>query len=126
MRPSNTIIISAASATTTQNSLILDAAFIVSASFQINSSNSGNAGTLQIQASNDLVNTLASGVPNTGQPAVVNWANLAASGTVVGGASTMVSVPQSSYAGYRWLRAVWTPSSGAGTITVNSFTIGVN
>jgi hypothetical protein len=125
MRPSNTTVIPAGTtATTSQTSKVLDAGFVISASFQINSTNNTNAGTLQVQASNDPVSTLTSGIPNTGQPSPSNWVNIGSAATVTAGASAMVSIPSQTYAGYRWLRCVWTPTSGAGTITVNGYTLG--
>lgn len=122
MRPSNPQIILAANATTSQISEILDANQIVSASFQIVSSSGSNSGSLQVQFSNDPPSTLAN---VEGVPVPVNFSNLGTAATVTAGAIANVQIAQSSYAGYRYLRAVWTPSSGAGTITVNAFTIAV-
>jgi hypothetical protein len=123
MRPSNPVIINALSATSSQNSVVLNASSIVAASFQIVSSSVSNAGSLQVEFSNDPVAGLS--VDASGNPIPVNWSNLGTAATVTSGAVASVQVPQSSYAGYRWLRAVWTPNSGAGTITVNAFTIGI-
>ncbi len=127
MRPNNPTIMNAVPATSSANSSVLDTAFTISASFQVISSNAGNAGTLQAQASNDPISTLTSGLLNTGQPSApnsMNWTNIGTAATVTAGAPAMISIPQSTYAGYRWLRVTWTPTSGAGTITVNCLLIG--
>lgn len=124
MRSNNPTIMKAVPATSSANSSVIDSAFTISASFQVVSSNGGNAGTLQAQASNDPVSTLTSGIQNTGQATPVNWTNIGTAATVTAGAPAMISIPQSTYAGYRWLRVTWTPSSGVGTITVNCLLIG--
>lgn len=122
MRFINAAILNGANAGTSQNSLVIDASQIVSASFQIVSSSGSNAGSLQIQFSNDLSTGLAT--DSNGRLVPTNWSNLGSAVTVTGGGLQKVEIPQSSYAGYRWLRAVWTPSAGAGTITVTVFTLG--
>lgn len=121
MRPSNPTIINALAATSSQTSTLIDASFIISASFQVISSSGSNSGSLQVQYSDDPIS-----VVNLNGGAPVNWKNLGTAATVTSGGIADVQLPQSTYAGYRWLQAVWTPSSGAGTITVNAFTIGVN
>lgn len=73
------------------------------------------AGTLKLQASNDITDDSAS---------VVNWEDIA-------GSSYTVSGPGSAFynydgAFYKWFRVVFTFSSGTGTITVtNVLTIAV-
>jgi hypothetical protein len=123
MRFNNPTIIAAASATAAQNSIALDASQVFAASFQIISSSGSNSGSLQIQFSNDPASGLSTDA--NGKLIPVNWSNLGSAATVTAGAIASVQIPQSSYAGYRWLRAVWTPSSGAGTITVNAVTLGM-
>ena len=119
MRPSNPILMNALPATSSQTSVLLPTQFVVMASFQVISSNTGNAGTVQFQFSND-----PDAVVNANGAKPVNWSNLGSPITITAGALNSIQFPQSSYAGYKFIQAVWTPSSGAGTITINGFTIG--
>ena len=123
MRASNSAIINAVVATGTVNSTVLDATNVFCVSAQIVSSSGSNAGSLQLQFSNDLPSGLLT--DSNGKLIPVNWSNLGSAATVTSGGLQNVQIPQSTYAGYRWLRAVWTPSSGAGTITVNAVTLGM-
>lgn len=118
----NAKILNAADATATQHSLVIDASQVFSASFQITSSSGSNAGSLQVESSNDPANGLAT--DSAGNLIPVNWSSLGSAATVTSGATKQIDVPQSSYAGYRWLRVTWTPSAGAGTVTVNAVTLG--
>lgn len=122
MRQGNSAIISAASATATQNSIVLDASQVFSCSFQIISSSGSNAGSLQAQFSNDPPNGLLADA--NGRLIPLNWSSLGTAAMITSGGLQSIQISQSSYAGYRWLRVVWTPSAGAGTITVNSITLG--
>lgn len=68
-------------------------------------------GTLKLQISNDIVNPIS-----TGQQAaeVVNWTDYTGSSTAVSGAGNFVWNCLES--GYRWVRLVYTPASGTGTL----------
>ncbi len=121
MRQSFEKIIDAGDATTNPlNSGKIDIRQVYSLSLIMNSSNNTNAGTVKLQASNDICafgNVVSAFTPT-------NWVDIPAamidgSGTVAAGATVTLVVKQIPYA---WLRAVWTPSAGAGTITaiVNS------
>lgn len=70
------------------------------------------AGTLKVQGSNDpcdYSNLAASFVP-------VNWVDVpSASVVVASGATSTVMLTQIAY---RWIRAVWTRSAGAGTLEI--------
>lgn len=118
--PANSIILNAVSATSTQNSAAISADRVLSCSFSITSSSASNSGTLQIQVSDDTFESL--GASNA--PAPVNWFNAPGSNaapTVTSGAAALAYIVPNNYPGFRWLRAVWTPSSGVGTITVTQF-----
>lgn len=122
MRPSNPVILNAVSAVTSQASAAQDSQFTCAASFQIVSSSGSNSGSMQIQFSNDPPYSCTT--DSSGRLVPTNWSNLGSAATVTSGGLTSVQLPQSTYAGYRWLRALWTPSSGAGTITINAMTLG--
>jgi len=76
-------------------------------------------GTLKLQGSSDPVpdaNFSAANYP------VVNWTDIAGSSNSVTGAGTIAyDVSRSAYS---WVRAIYTPTSGTGTITVQFFTKG--
>lgn len=82
-------------------------------SLVVNFSDASAAGTLKLQASNDPPGgqTLAAGFVPT------NWVDITnATVTVASGATSIIPY---TLASYRWIRIVWTRSSGAGTLTVN-------
>ena len=115
MRNFNKTIVSASDATS-QTSPSEDTGQTIAISFIASFSDSTAAGTLQIQASNDVY-PATNIVPLTGfTPS--NWANIPnASATVTAGGSVVVAIPQSCY---RWMRAVYTSTTpGTGTITIN-------
>lgn len=77
----------------------------------IRSSSGSNAGTLKLQGSNDQD---ASNMPNF---APTNWVDIPSkSVTVTAGAIAVIEAVQLCYA---YVRHVWTPSAGAGTIAVD-------
>lgn len=79
------------------------------------------AGTLQIQASNDIppfANALQQGFEPT------NWSDLLETPLAVA-AATPVLIPYTNSA-YRYLRVVYTNATGAGNVSVNVTIIGLN
>lgn len=117
MNSINTTILKA-SDSTSQSSSVVDGLNVFSASFQASFSDGAAAGTLQVQASNDIPPSNYSVA--TFSPS--NWTNVSnGSATVTAGASVLVSLPQTSY---RFMRVIWTPSAGSGTITCNVCALG--
>lgn len=87
----------------------------LSASFQASFGADGAAaGTLKVQASNDPCpygNQAKNFTPT-------NWTDVSgATATVTAGGSVLIPLTT---VNYRWLRLVWTPTGGAGTLTVNA------
>lgn len=117
MRFLNEVVVSAGDATGTVNSSTVDASQMINVSAQIISTDGANAGTLKMQVSNDHI---ASGnLP--GQFTVTNWIDLSgATATVAAGGAKMITTQTLCY---QWIRFVWTPSAGAGTITVTIKTV---
>lgn len=94
----------------------IDASQIYAASFQAINGDTGAAGTVKIQASNDLCP--AGYLPDAFT--VTNWVDIpSASVAVVAGAPVLISLPNVTY---RWLRVVFTETSpGNTTITVQMY-----
>jgi len=115
MRNVNCIVLSAPDTASASGSAI-DANQLVSASFQAVFADTSVAGTLQIQASNDIYNDRYNFPEGKFQP--TNWTNVpSGSATVTAGASALILLPQIAY---RWLRVVFTESTpGTSTIQVN-------
>jgi len=116
MRQSFEKIIDAGDATTSPlNSGKIDARQVYSLSLVFTSSSGSNAGAVKLQGSNDICafgNVAAAFTPTT-------WVDIPStmidgSGTVAAGAAVTLVLKQVPYA---WIRAVWTPSGGAGTVT---------
>lgn len=83
--------------------------------------NSG-AGTLKLQISNDNPVPTLSGPPNGADPAakVVYWTDYSGSSqSVVAATGTSSFLWNVIYPGYRWVRAVYTATSGSGIMTIN-------
>src|SRR5579859_1322918 len=101
MRKVNSTVLSAVD-TASQNGSQIDSNQLISASFQVVFGDATAAGTLKIQASNDICN-------DQYQPAtftVTNWTDIPnATATIASGASALITIYQLSY---RWLRAVYT------------------
>lgn len=98
--------------TASQNGIALDSHIWVSASFHCYFGDATAAGTLKIQASNDINNNQYNS--QNFQP--TNWVDVPnQSATISSGASALLTISNSSY---RWLRAVYTRSSG-GSTTIN-------
>ena len=117
MKYANINVLSASDATS-QTSDKIDCNQILEASFHIYFGDSTAAGTIQIQASNDINN-------NNYEPAnftVTNWVNIPnASATVTAGGAQLITID---YVCYRWMRVVYTSSvPGTTTINVNMFGI---
>lgn len=123
MRQSWEKIFNAGDATTNPlNSSKVDARQVYSLSLIMTSSNGGNAGTVKLQGSNDICafgNNAAAFTPTTWVD--VPAAQVEGSGTVAAGAAVVLSMRVNTYA---WIRAVWTPSAGAGTVTATLNTQG--
>lgn len=98
------------------NGNVIDSNQLFAASFQAVFGDVTAAGNIQIQASNDIS---APGAP-VNSPGPTNWTNITgATATVTAGASVLVSL---SNINYRFLRVVWTNTSGGSTtINVNMF-----
>lgn len=110
MRRLNATVFSATNAT--GNGSQVDANQMVAVSFHAIFSDAAAAGTLKVQASNDLAADRGQG-PFT----VTNWVDVPnATATVTSGASALITIAQSCYG---FVRVVWTRSAGAGTVTVN-------
>lgn len=79
------------------------------------------AGTLKLQISTDNVPVDPIGVNNPGagvDPAgnVINWSDYTGSSTTVAGPGNWTW--NLVYVGYKWIRVVFTPTSGTGSLTV--------
>lgn len=119
MKPVNSIVLSGADTGSLNGSAIV-ADQLVSASFQAIFADTTVAGTIQVQASNDL--PPAGNIPNSFVP--TNWTNVASgSAAIVAGASVMVILPQICY---RWMRVIFTETTpGTSTFKVEMFAFGV-
>jgi len=106
--------------TASHNGIQIDSNQLISASFQAVFGDITAAGTLQIQMSNDIF--LESYQPSNFT--VTNWTNIpSASASVSAGASVVILIPQVSF---RWMRAIYTSSSGgSSTINVQMFAVSI-
>lgn len=108
MRQVNTLVLNAAN-TASQNGSQIDSNQLLFASFQAVFGDATAAGTFKLQASNDVAPIGYSGQTFT----ATNWTDIPnATASIASGASsliTLTSVP------YRWVRAVYTRSSGGST-----------
>jgi hypothetical protein len=118
MRPNNATLMNAVSNTGTQTSLAIPIEFMMQGSFQASFTDGTAAGTLAIQVSDDPYSLLP------GNEAPLNWSTLPnGSATISSGATTLIGTQLLSY---KWLRAEWTSTGGAGTLTVNTLMQGFN
>lgn len=120
MKPNNPIMINAATNSSAssgiRNSAAIDARLIFQGSIQGVFSDAAAAGTLILQGSNDPFEELPGG------ESPLNWVAIAnATATVASGAACNVAYIPYSSGSFRWIRAQWTRSGGAGTLTVNGF-----
>lgn len=117
MKYTNTTVLSAVD-TASQTGNQVDASQLFAASFHAFFGDATAAGTLKLQASNDLC-------PIGYQPstfAATNWVDIPnKTASIASGASALITVDQMTY---RWVRAVYTRSGGGSTtITVNMMAI---
>lgn len=115
MRYLQDTIISAADASTNQSSIIIDSSYTVSASLQVIVTGSA-VGTVVFQASNDY----AQNPPNTQTP--VNWSPIPSATVSITGPGVFL-IPKTDLC-YGHIRAVYTFTSGTGTITANIAKLG--
>ncbi len=99
----------------------IDASQIYSATFHAIWTDSDAAGTVKIQASNDLCPP--GNLPSSFTP--TNWIDIpSASATITAAAGNQKLIALTPAVGYRWLRIVWTQTTpGSGLIKVNMFAI---
>lgn len=111
MRQVNAVILSGVD-TSSQNGSQIDSNQLVQASFQAVFGDTSAVGTFLIQGSNDVA-PLQISSPSTF--VVTNWTNIPnATAAISAGGSAMIVIPQMAF---RWIRAVYTSSSG-GSSTV--------
>jgi hypothetical protein len=122
MRQVNQVVLSAVD-TASQNGVQIDSNQLINASFQAVFGDSSAAGTFLIQASNDVAPLNYSG-SSSAQFVATNWTNIPnATATITAGGSAIISLSEMSY---RWLRAVYTHSSGgSSTVKVSMFGMGI-
>lgn len=118
MRTVNTTILSA-SDTASHNGSAVDTGQLVSASFTAVFGDVSAAGTVKIQASNDIDNiNYISGFSPT------NWVDVPnAAATITSGSSAVITIGNMAY---KWVRAVYTRASGGSTtVTVTMNGLGI-
>lgn len=115
MRNVNVAILGPISDTVSQNGAQIDSNQLISASFQAVLGDTSAAGTFLIQGSNDVAPLQYSSSTTF---IVTNWTNIpSATASITAGGSAMITIASMCY---RWVRAVYTSSSGgSSTITVN-------
>ena len=97
----------------------IDAVELYKASFQASMGDSTGAGSIIIQASNDICNVQYN--PSIFVP--TNWTVLSTTAFAAGAGSVLIPAFDSSY---RWLRVVYTSiTPGTSTISVNMFAVAV-
>lgn len=95
----------------------IDSNQLMAASFQVVTGDVAVAGTVKIQASNDICNDQYQ--PDQFTP--TNWSDIpSATSTVAAGVGPLITINQLSY---RWMRVVFTRTGGTTTINVNMFAI---
>jgi len=112
MRFYNESIIKAANAAVSQNSIAVESKLCRFASVQAVVTGTA-AGSIKLQVSNDEV-------VNGGSPS--NWSDLTGATVSISGAGVYLIPAQNM--GYQFIRAVYTASSGSGTITANLHMVG--
>lgn len=119
MRNTNAIILSADN-TASSNGSAIDANQMVSASFQVVNGDVSAAGTVKIQMSNDLDSN-----GNMSPFVPTNWTDIASASIAVasGVAANPIVISQMCF---RWIRAVYTRTSGgSSTISVKMNALGL-
>lgn len=76
-------------------------------------------GSFKLQASNDEGNPASA--PTEQYKGVVNWTDIIDSPQAIGAAGNHMYTVED--AGYRWVRFIWTPSSGSATLTIARFNV---
>jgi len=116
MKLEREIVLSAAD-TVSQNGAAIPSDQLVTASFQAVFGDATAAGTVQVQASNDVSNQAQNFVPT-------NWSNIPnASATIASGASALITINVLSY---NYIRVIYTSvSGGSSTIVVTMFAVSV-
>ena len=117
MRYVNVNVLSASDATSSVGASI-DSNQLIAASFQVSFTDPTAAGSIQIQASNDL--TPLGNLANLFVP--THWSDITgATATVAAGATAIVQIPITSY---RFMRVAYTETTpGTGTVNVNLFAL---
>lgn len=111
MRNLNCQILSGAD-TGSVNGTAVDANQLISASFQIIFGDATATGTFKLQASNDIPGTYYEPTPFV----PTNWTDIPSATTAIAlGASALISLATMNY---RWVRAVYTSSSGGSTTVI--------
>jgi hypothetical protein len=115
MRNINCVVLSNTD-TASHNGAAIDANQLVSASFQAVFGDSGVSGTVKVQASNDIYNARYNFPEGNFVP--TNWTDIPnASASITSGGSALITIAQMSY---RWIRVVFTyTTGGSSTIVVN-------
>jgi hypothetical protein len=108
--------LNALDASASKTSAAIDASQLIAASVQVIMTGSSPTGTVKVQASNDAPQ--AGNLPY----APTNWTDVA-SLTVSVSAATSYLIPKFDCA-YRWIRVVYTFTSGTGTVTAEVNAIG--
>lgn len=103
MRSFNDPVFAAVTNTGTVTSIAIDASYLISATVQAKFTDVAAAGTLKLQASND--NALPT-----------NWNDIPNSSATVASGALTTTPPIAAPFSYRWIRAVFVSSGGAGTI----------
>jgi hypothetical protein len=109
MRFYNEPVISAANAATNQNSIAVDSKLCRYASLQVVTTGTA-AGSVKLQVSND------------DNGSVTNWSDLTGATVSVSGANVYLIPAQNM--SYQYVRAVYTVTSGTGTITATMHMVG--
>lgn len=100
-------------------SAAIDASSIYSVSTQCVTVGSSPTGTLKLQCSNDKVNAANLALDTV----PTNWSDIPNASVAVSAAGVTL-IPKTDIC-YQWIRAIWTQTSGTGTITVNLKTLGL-
>lgn len=111
MRYLRETLLSGANAAVNQTSAAVDCSYVIAASLQVVSTGTA-AGTVKLQASNDA--------PGPGSPS--NFTDIPSASVAVAGAGSYL-IPKLDIS-YQYIRAVYTFTSGTGTITLNLKSIG--
>jgi hypothetical protein len=112
MRILNQTLESAGDMTLTLNSQPLNLEFAFGYAIQADISGSP-VGTIKLQGSNDAP---PDAYPQFASFAPTNWTDITGSSTAITGAGSVLFNAASIY--FRWVRSVYTPASGSGSLTI--------